>query len=192
MLFFLNGHMGVKWSNFSIPRAPVQGTVLCLIPDAQCEFRKYNELLASCQLSLWATRLASLAVAPLNPQHTNPSTFMSSASGGGPIGVKDAQRKILEVCGGGAGTCNRAGAPPEFLVLLLEAGRFATYVGLMKVEGWSIAEALGRRNCAQPRRGTPFHRPPPFPQDRGFPSTWRVNGPTLNGRPGADRAYDLH
>ena len=48
---------------------------------------------------------------------------------------------LLEVRGGGAGTPARAGAPPEFLVLLLEAGRFATYVGLIKVEGWSIAEA---------------------------------------------------
>jgi hypothetical protein len=33
-----------------------------------------------------------------------------------------------------------APASAEFLVLLLEAGRFATYVGLMKVEGWSIGE----------------------------------------------------
>jgi len=122
--------------------------------------RKYNELLASCQFSLWATRLASIAAAASNPQHTNPSTFISSASGGGPIGVKDAQRKILEVRGGGARICNRAGAPPEFLVLLLEAGRFATYFGLMKVEGWSIAEVLGRRNCTQRRRGNPFQRPP--------------------------------
>jgi hypothetical protein len=45
---------------------------------------------------------------------------------------------------------------------------FASYVGLMTVEGWSIGEVLGRRNCTPPRHGNPFHRPPPFPQYGGL------------------------
>ena len=51
---------------------------------------------------------------------------------GGPTGVRDAQRKILEVRGGAVGIYDSAQAPPEFLVLLLEAGRFATYGGLRR------------------------------------------------------------
>ena len=61
-------------------------------------------------------------------------------------------RKILEVRGEAIGAAARAPAPPEFLVLLLEAARFATYVLLMKVEGWSIAEVckVGGRRCRSP------------------------------------------
>jgi hypothetical protein len=39
------------------------------------------------------------------------------------------------------GTSAGSKAPPEFLVLLLEADRLATYVLHRKVEGWSIAES---------------------------------------------------
>jgi hypothetical protein len=47
------------------------------------------------------------------------------------------------VRGKDVGIAASAEAPPEFLVLLLEAGRFATYVSHMKGEGWSNLKAAG-------------------------------------------------
>ena len=81
-----------------------------------------------------------------NPQHTSLSTFISSAPAWrADRSSRTRERKILEVRGGGRWNLRPRGAPPEFLVLLLEAGRFATYVGLMKVEGWSNVKAAGSR-----------------------------------------------
>lgn len=37
--------------SLALSTAAVQGTVLCLIPDARCEFANYNELLASCKFT---------------------------------------------------------------------------------------------------------------------------------------------
>src|SRR4051812_19274049 len=52
---------------------------------------------------------ASIAAAPLNPQHTSPSTFISSASGGGPIDLQGRESEKFWRCA--AGPLESATAP---------------------------------------------------------------------------------